>query len=57
MEAQAGEGGWLPEQVSIDVNNESMIVPWVEKWGPSAVPLLWSHAEYLILCKVMQDGE
>lgn len=55
IEAQADEHGWLPEQVAVDVNNESMIAPWVEKWGPSANPLLWSHAEYLILCKVMQD--
>lgn len=57
IEAQADEQGWLPEQVAVDVNNKSMIVPWIEKWGPSATPLLWSHAEYLILCKVMQDDE
>jgi GH15 family glucan-1,4-alpha-glucosidase len=55
IEAQADERGWLPEQVAVEVNNKSMIAPWVEKWGPSAVPLLWSHAEYLILCKCMQD--
>jgi GH15 family glucan-1,4-alpha-glucosidase len=54
IEAQADERGWLPEQVAVDVNNESMVAPWVEKWGHSATPLLWSHAEYLILCKVMQ---
>lgn len=54
IESQADERGWLPEQVAIDVNNESMIAPWVEKWGSSATPLLWSHAKYLILCKVMQ---
>jgi GH15 family glucan-1,4-alpha-glucosidase len=53
IEAQADEQGWLPEQVAVEVNNESMIAPWIEKWGPSAKPLLWSHAEYLILCKVM----
>ena len=57
IESQADERGWLPEQVAIDVNNESMIAPWIEKWGPSAVPLLWSHAEYLILCKVMQNNK
>lgn len=54
IESQADERGWLPEQVAIDVNNEAMIAPWVEKWGSSATPLLWSHAKYLILCKVMQ---
>jgi len=57
IESQADERGWLPEQVAIDVNNEAMIAPWIEKWGPSATPLLWSHAEYLILCKFMQDDE
>ena len=57
IEAQADERGWLPEQVAVEVNNKSMIAPWLEKWGPSAMPLLWSHAAYLILCKVMQDNE
>jgi GH15 family glucan-1,4-alpha-glucosidase len=57
IEAQADEQGWLPEQVAVEVNNESMIPPWLEKWGPSATPLLWSHAEYLILCRVMQNVE
>ena len=56
IEAQADEHGWLPEQVAVNVNDESMIAPWIEKWGPSATPLLWSHAEYLILCKCMQEG-
>ena len=55
IEAQTDEQGWLPEQVAVQVNDESMIAPWIEKWGPSAMPLLWSHAEYLILCKFMLD--
>ena len=55
IEAQADERGWLPEQVAIAVNDESMIGPWIEKWGPSATPLLWSHAKYLILCKFMGE--
>jgi GH15 family glucan-1,4-alpha-glucosidase len=57
IEAQADEQGWLPEQLAFKVNNETMVAPWIEKWGPSATPLLWSHAEYLILCKVMQGDE
>jgi len=57
IEAQANERGWLPEQVAVDVNNKSMIARWIEKWGPSATPLLWSHAEYLILCKFMGEDE
>jgi hypothetical protein len=34
-----------------------MYAPWLKRWGPIANPLLWSHAEYLILCKHMQEGE
>jgi GH15 family glucan-1,4-alpha-glucosidase len=55
IEAQADERGWLPEQVPIRLNDESMYAPWVQRWGPIAKPLLWSHAEYLILHKVMKD--
>jgi hypothetical protein len=25
-----------------------MTAPWLERWGPVATPLLWSHAMYLI---------
>jgi len=56
IENQADEHGWLPEQVAVEVNNDAMIAPWIEKWGPSATPLLWSHAEYLILCNFMRDA-
>lgn len=57
IEAQADEQGWLPEQVPLDLNNESMYEPWVRRWGPIANPLLWSHAKYLILRKFMQDSK
>lgn len=57
IEAQADEQGWLPEQVPVALNNESMYAPWIQRWGPIASPLLWSHAKYLILCKFMEkDG-
>jgi len=55
IEAQANENGWLPEQVPVGVNDESMYAPWLQKWGSIANPLLWSHANYLILCKIMQN--
>jgi GH15 family glucan-1,4-alpha-glucosidase len=50
-EAQADENGQLPEQV-----NSVMLVPerypaWVQKRGPIANPLLWSHAKYVIVCR------
>ena len=47
--AQARANGDLPEQVSEHVQSSEMIEPWVERWGPVATPLLWSHAMYLIL--------
>jgi len=47
--AQADEEGNLPEQMPQTLNDPSMLQPWVEKWGPSACPLLWSHAMYVIL--------
>jgi GH15 family glucan-1,4-alpha-glucosidase len=55
IEAQADERGWLAEQVPLGLNNESMYDPWVKRWGPIASPLLWSHANYLILRKFMPD--
>ena len=57
IEAQADEQGWLPEQVPLGLNNDSMYAPWVQRWGPIASPLLWSHAEYLILCKFIRDNK
>lgn len=49
VEAQADEAGDMTEQVSHRVNDPSMVQPWVERWGPVAKPLLWSHAMYLVL--------
>lgn len=46
---QADANGDLPEQVSDNVQSPEMIAPWVERWGPVATPLLWSHAMYLIM--------
>ncbi len=55
VEAQANEQDWLPEQVPLSLNDESKYEPWLHKWGPIADPLLWSHAQYLILCKFMEE--
>lgn len=49
IEAQADEAGHLPEQVAASLNDPNYFQPWVERWGPSANPLVWSHAFYLIL--------
>jgi GH15 family glucan-1,4-alpha-glucosidase len=47
--AQADASGDLPEQVSVALLAPEHYQPWVERWGPIAKPLLWSHAMYLVL--------
>ncbi len=49
MAAQADDDGLLPEQVATDPLDADYVQPWVERWGPIANPLLWSHAMYLTL--------
>lgn len=39
----------LPEQVDTKALFPDRIAEWVERWGTSATPLLWSHAMYLTL--------
>lgn len=48
IEHQADKQGQLPEQVATDLIAPSYYPIWVERWGPVASPLLWSHAMYLI---------
>jgi GH15 family glucan-1,4-alpha-glucosidase len=48
VRAQALPNGDMPEQVTRDSQDPSMVEPWVRRWGPVATPLLWSHAMYLI---------
>lgn len=45
---QADADGNLPEQVPLNLNDPSHYEPWLNRWGPIAKPLLWSHAKYLI---------
>lgn len=49
IETQADAEGYLPEQVPHNLNAPSYYQTWVNRWGPIASPLLWSHAKYLIL--------
>jgi GH15 family glucan-1,4-alpha-glucosidase len=51
FEAQAQPDGALPEQTGERLRPERY-APWVERWGPPARPLLWSHAMFLILDSV-----
>ncbi|MGN6273975.1 MAG: glycoside hydrolase family 15 protein [Protaetiibacter sp.] len=39
----------IPEQVDRHLLDASFVEEWVERWGPSADPLLWSSAMYLRL--------
>lgn len=48
VRTQALATGELPEQVTGHAQDPSMVDPWVERWGPVATPLLWSHAMYLL---------
>jgi GH15 family glucan-1,4-alpha-glucosidase len=47
VERQATGGLDLPEQVSDHPQDASRVAEWVDRWGPVATPLLWSHAMYL----------
>ncbi len=40
------DAGDLPEQVDQHLLDASMTAEWVERWGPVATPLLWSHAMF-----------
>lgn len=55
IENQTTEEYCLPEQVSRDLIDPTLYEPWVTCWGPPANPLLWSHAMYLILHRVLED--
>lgn len=52
VKAQAGKDGRpfeLPEQIPVNLIDPNYYSPWVDRWGPIATPLLWSHAKYMIL--------
>lgn len=53
VETQADADGNLPEQVNSAMLAPDHYAPWVAQRGEIANPLLWTHAEYLILrCKL-----
>ncbi|MFC9916883.1 glycoside hydrolase family 15 protein [Agromyces binzhouensis] len=51
----AGADGSMPEQVERHLLDPSRVDEWVARWGPSADPLLWSHA-MLVRLAVALDG-
>jgi GH15 family glucan-1,4-alpha-glucosidase len=46
---RATDDGDLPEQVPDDLRHPGSRQEWLDRWGPVATPLLWSHGMYLIL--------
>ena len=48
MEGTADDRGNLPEQVPRHLRKPDRLQPWVDRWGPVANPLLWSHAMYVL---------
>jgi GH15 family glucan-1,4-alpha-glucosidase len=55
IESCADENGNMPEQVSQHVLFPEQYQPWLNRWGPIAKPLLWSHAMYIILVKAIEE--
>jgi len=47
--AHADAAGEMPEQVPDHLLHPGSRDEWLERWGPVARPLLWSHGMYLIL--------
>jgi GH15 family glucan-1,4-alpha-glucosidase len=55
----AEPNGDLPEQVSEHLLAPEQYEPWVDRWGPPATPLLWSHAMFITLAHelgLLDDG-
>src|SRR5690606_3021118 len=42
----ADDAGLMPEQVPDHLLDSSKRQEWVDRWGPVAKPLLWTHAMY-----------
>ena len=50
-ERQADADNHLPEQVNTPMLAQEFYEPWVAKRGPIAIPLLWTHAKYIIVLR------
>ena len=50
----ANENFELPEQLATNLLHPETRQEWIEKWGIPAVPLLWSHAMFLLLKKEVE---
>ena len=52
---QADDAGHLPEQTAARMRHPSSLPEWQARWGPSADPLLWSHA--MLLSALAERGD
>lgn len=52
--AKADAIGRLPEQVPDALRSPDKYEEWLQKWGEPALPLLWSHAMFLVLSDKLQ---
>jgi isomaltose glucohydrolase len=53
----AGPDGSLPEQVGGNLLAPERVGEWVERWGPVAQPLLWTHAMVIRLAVELGDAD
>jgi GH15 family glucan-1,4-alpha-glucosidase len=56
IEAQADERGSMPEQVRSHLRSPVSEAAWIERWGPPAQQLLWSHAMYLLAVDALREA-
>ena len=49
--AASAESGDLAEQVVHEPQSLDHVQQWIDRWGPVADPLLWSHAKYVLMEK------
>jgi isomaltose glucohydrolase len=54
--SQADDDGLLPEQVGDPLLHPHRHEEWVQRWGPVARPLLWSHGMFLVLDDVLHGS-
>lgn len=45
----ATTGDELPEQILHEPQDATYVGQWLERWGPVANPLLWSHAKFILM--------
>jgi GH15 family glucan-1,4-alpha-glucosidase len=54
-EEQASPQDELAEQVAHALFHKDKFSNWLNKWGPIASPLLWSHAMYVLLIQSIEE--